>query len=301
MADHGCAISLTHPSPTSDDDSSDQSPRSLATLSGSVIGGSSSNSRLRKSSPSVGYSLQSGGAIEHRPVPSSKKPRGRPPGSKNKPKPPLVITKENEQAMKPAVLEIPAGADVVETIVQFARRRNMSMTVLSGSGTLSNVRIRHPVSPNQLLTYTGHYPMLSLSGSYISGSYQTPSSSNPSSSSAAAIAVPWPAYSSFGVCLLGPQGNCFGGIVCGEVIAATPITVVVTTFKNPYYEKVMADDDDEDDRQEGKTGASSAEQGTGGNNAMLIAAYNVAAASPLSCQPAHDGLQWGHSSRNPNY
>ncbi|KAI4308181.1 hypothetical protein L6164_031282 [Bauhinia variegata] len=308
MANQGCNISLSQLSPASSYESSDESSRSLATLSGSVIGGSSCSPKQEKSRPTAGYSLF-GGANEHQIIPSSKKPRGRPPGSKNKPKPPLVITKEDEHALKPAIIDVPAGSDVVETIVRFALHRNVSVTVLSGTGVLSNVRLRHPVSPNRYLSYTGQYPMLSLYGSYINNSHSLHSPSNPSSS-AAAVPLPPP---SFGVCLLGPQGNCFGGIVCGEVIAATAIMVVVTTFKSPGVERVLIDENGEEGSRDVNTGvaavsnnANAAEGGAGfGRNVMAVAAYNAetgggVGTGPLNSQAAPLNLfQWGQATRNP--
>ncbi|KAF8370019.1 hypothetical protein HHK36_031950 [Tetracentron sinense] len=63
-----------------------------------------------------------------------RRPRGRPPGSKNKPKPPLIITRDTECAMRPHVLEVPGGFDVIDVIARFASHRNMGLSVLSGSG-----------------------------------------------------------------------------------------------------------------------------------------------------------------------
>ncbi|KAH1091054.1 hypothetical protein J1N35_018311 [Gossypium stocksii] len=61
-----------------------------------------------------------GGSSEVLQKNTTRKPRGRPPGSKNKPKTPTVITRDNNSAMEPAVLQIPAGFDVIENI-NFAR------------------------------------------------------------------------------------------------------------------------------------------------------------------------------------
>ncbi|XP_077218732.1 AT-hook motif nuclear-localized protein 17-like [Tasmannia lanceolata] len=76
---------------------------------------------------------------ENRPVEPGKKLRGRPPGSKNKPKPPIIITKDSESAMRPFVLELSAGCDVIESVSQFAQRRHVGLCVLSGSGAQGQV------------------------------------------------------------------------------------------------------------------------------------------------------------------
>lgn len=59
------------------------------------------------------------GAVE---VPT-RRPRGRPPGSKNKPKPPIFVTRDSPNALKSHVMEISNGADIAESVAQFARRR----------------------------------------------------------------------------------------------------------------------------------------------------------------------------------
>ena len=73
-----------------------------------------------------------------------RRPRGRPPGSKNKPKPPVIITRDPEPAMSPYILEVSGGNDVVEAIAQFSHRKNMGICVLTGSGTVANVTLRQP-------------------------------------------------------------------------------------------------------------------------------------------------------------
>ncbi|KAL0368747.1 UNVERIFIED_CONTAM: AT-hook motif nuclear-localized protein 27 [Sesamum calycinum] len=46
---------------------------------------------------------------------NSRRPRGRPPGSKNKPKPPIIVTRDSPNALRSHVLEVSAGNDIVET------------------------------------------------------------------------------------------------------------------------------------------------------------------------------------------
>ncbi|PPD69301.1 hypothetical protein GOBAR_DD33822 [Gossypium barbadense] len=62
---------------------------------------------------------------------TARKPRGRPPGSKNKPKTPTAITRDNDSAMKTAVLQISAGFDVIENIINFARRNHVGVSIIS--------------------------------------------------------------------------------------------------------------------------------------------------------------------------
>lgn len=71
------------------------------------------------------------------------RPRGRPRGSKNKPKG-FVLSMTS--ALKSAVLEIPPGSDVVEWMKQFAQSRNICVNVLGGSGMVQQVAISHLLS-----------------------------------------------------------------------------------------------------------------------------------------------------------
>lgn len=84
---------------------------------------------------SKGNSGEGGGEVTRR-------PRGRPAGSKNKPKPPIIITRDSANALRSHVMEIASGCDIQESISTFATRRQRGVCILSGSGTVTNVTIR---------------------------------------------------------------------------------------------------------------------------------------------------------------
>ncbi|KAG6437784.1 hypothetical protein SASPL_102713 [Salvia splendens] len=65
----------------------------------------------------------------------SRRPRGRPAGSKNKPKPPIIITRDSANALRSHVMEIANGCDVHDSISTFATRRQRGVCILSGTGT----------------------------------------------------------------------------------------------------------------------------------------------------------------------
>ncbi|KAM4084012.1 hypothetical protein ACB094_08G100600 [Castanea mollissima] len=312
MADYGGAISLSQGrdlSHTSDDDSSEHSPRSMPTLSTPTPPnpGSSSSSKPKKKSTTTLCVTEFGSTPE-----VSKKPRGRPAGSKNKPKPPIVITKNSDSAMKPVILEISAGNDVVETLIQFARKRHVGISVLSGSGSVSNVTLRHPaVSHAPSLSLHGPFNLLSLSGSFL-GYSTTSSTKPPSSSSSSPSSSSFVSISSFGICLAGAQGQVFGGIVGGKVIAESLVVVVAATYSNPAFHSLPSDDIDEAHHEEVKPNIGSS-GGGGGNanaretcttnstNAMSMSIYSTVgspSATPLNCI-APDVMPWGPTSRPP--
>ncbi|KAF5729611.1 AT-hook protein of GA feedback 2 [Tripterygium wilfordii] len=80
---------------------------------------------------------------------SSRRPRGRPPGSKNKAKPPIVITKESPNSFHSHVFEITSGGDIVESLANFAHRHHRGVSIMSGSGIVNNVTLRQPAAPGK--------------------------------------------------------------------------------------------------------------------------------------------------------
>ena len=308
MAGYSGAISLSQ-AHTSDDDSSEHSPRSVPTLSASGGGGGSSKSKTPCNKIITLDHLQ-----HHHLTPSSsensaRKPRGRPPGSKNKPKQPIFITKDSDSAMKPVILEISAGSDIIDTIISFARRNRVGVTITSATGSVSNVTLRHPVSHAPALSLHGPFGLLSLSGSFIASSTLSSSNKAPQSSSSSTSPSPCSLSSlscSFGVTLAGAQGQVFGGIVGGKVMAATQVIVVAATFINPVFHRLPFEGDNEDHHREtkprihgnvggGGVGANESCSSTG----MSMSVYGVASPTPLNCQISPDVMPWGGSSSRP--
>ncbi|KAJ1394806.1 PPC domain, partial [Sesbania bispinosa] len=167
--------------------------------------------------------------------PPSSKPRGRPPGSKNKPKPPLVITQTNEQDMKPVVIHVDPGVDVMEAIINYAHNYNAGIMVLSGSGSISNLTLSHSVSysPSSSFTLHGPFTLFAFSGACISFPNSpldgaSNSSSNPNMYTS----------SSFSISFTSAQGKMYGGIVGGKVVSSNDVQVVVSLLKNPDFHRV---------------------------------------------------------------
>ncbi|XWS71253.1 hypothetical protein CRYUN_Cryun03dG0122700 [Craigia yunnanensis] len=315
MADYSGAISLSR-AHTSDDDSSEHSPRSVPTLFASGGGGGSSKSRTHSNNITT-IDHHHHHHHHHHLTPSSSentatKPRGRPPGSKNKPKPPIIITRDSDSAMKPVILEISAGSDIIDTIISFARRNHVGVTIISATGSVSNVTLRHPVSHAPALPLHGPFGLLSLSGSFIASSTLSSSNKTPQSSSSSSSTSPSPCslssplFCSFGVTLAGVQGHVFGGIVGGKVIAATQVIVVAATFVSPAFHRLPCEGGNGDHHQETKPCIHGNVGGGGGavgatescsSTGMSMSIYGVASSIPLNCQISPDGMPWGTSSR----
>ncbi|RZR77536.1 hypothetical protein BHM03_00002648 [Ensete ventricosum] len=165
-----------------------------------------------------------------------KRRRGRPLGSKNKPKPPVVIPQEAETpaAMRPHVLEIPAGNDVADAIARFARRRDLGLCVLAGIGSIANVALRQsnigeaPTGAAATIRFRGRFEILSISATFLSP----------------AVSALFPGISGqVSISLAGPHGQVMGGTVAGPLVAAETVVIVAAAFLNPTFHRLPAEDD----------------------------------------------------------
>ncbi|KAL6909742.1 hypothetical protein ACP4OV_001401 [Aristida adscensionis] len=159
----------------------------------------------------------------------AKKPRGRPAGSKNKPKPPIFVVRDSPNALHSHILEVAAGADVVGCVSEYARRRGRGVCVLGGGGAVSDVALRQPGSepPGSLVTtLRGEFEILSLTGTVL----PPPAP---------------PGASSLTVYLAGGQGQVVGGSVVGQLVAAGPVVLMAASFSNAVYERLPLEGEEE--------------------------------------------------------
>ncbi|KAF0935551.1 hypothetical protein E2562_034361 [Oryza meyeriana var. granulata] len=156
---------------------------------------------------------------------ATRRPRGRPAGSKNKPKPPIIITRDSANTLRTHVMEVAGGCDISESITTFARRRQRGVCVLSGAGTVINVTLRQPASQGAVVALHGRFEILSLSGSFLPP---------PAPPEATGLTV----Y------LAGGQGQVVGGSVVGALTAAGPVVIMAASFANAVYERLPLEDDE---------------------------------------------------------
>ncbi|XP_047328060.1 AT-hook motif nuclear-localized protein 23-like [Impatiens glandulifera] len=160
-----------------------------------------------------------------------RRPRGRPPGSKNKEKPPLIITRESANTLRAHILEIADGRDIFDCITSYSRRRQRGICVLSGSGSVTNVKLRQPSTAGgagggSVVALNGRFEILSLSGSFLPP---------PAPPGATSLTV----YLAVG------QGQVVGGNVVGELTAAGPVILMTSSFTNVAYERLPLDEEQE--------------------------------------------------------
>ncbi|XAR48503.1 hypothetical protein NMG60_11031349 [Bertholletia excelsa] len=159
-----------------------------------------------------------------------RRPRGRPPGSKNKPKPPVIITRDANPSMSPYVLEVSAGADIIAAVTRFSRCRNVGLCVISASGAIAGVSLRQPAGT--VVTFHGHFEMLSLSATILS------------TATSLAPEVLTSLETRFSVTIAGPQGQMIGGVVVGPLVAAGNVYVMATAFGSPAFHRLPGDEND---------------------------------------------------------
>lgn len=179
---------------------------------------------------------------------SGRRPRGRPTGSKNKPKPPIIITRESPNALRSHVLEIASGADIMDAVSVFARRRQRGVCILSGSGAVTNVTLRQPAA-GAVFTLHGWFQILSLTGAFL------PAPSPPGASG-------------LSVYLAGGQGHVLGGTVVGELVASGPVMVIAATFTNATYERLPLEEEGQQQQTMPTEGLNLGPGGGGGGGEM---------------------------------
>ncbi|KAL2454121.1 AT-hook motif nuclear-localized protein 21 [Abeliophyllum distichum] len=77
----------------------------------------------------------------------SRRLRGRPPVSKNKPTPLVIITRE----------KVNSGCNVFEAMASYARKRQKGICILGGTGIVNNVTIRQPAATGYVVTLHGRF------------------------------------------------------------------------------------------------------------------------------------------------
>lgn len=189
----------------------------------------SSSQDVDRCDPAAGATSSAGGADTAGAPTPMRRPRGRPAGSKNKPKPPVIVTRDSPNALRSHMLEVSSGANILEALSAYARQRGRGVSVLSGNGTVVDVSLRQPTDSSNVVTLHGRFEILSLSGTVL----------------------PPPAPPGAGglsIFLSGGQGQVVGGSVAGPLVASGPVLLVAASFSNAVYERLPLPLDQLDDQ-----------------------------------------------------
>ncbi|KAK8498786.1 hypothetical protein V6N12_066927 [Hibiscus sabdariffa] len=109
----------------------------------------------------------------------------------------------------PHIITVNPGEDVTMKVISFSQQGPRAICILSANGVISNVTLRQPEpdSSGGMLTYEGHFEILSLSGSFI------PTETQGTTSRSGGMSVS----------LVSPDGRVVGGAVAGLLVVATPV------------------------------------------------------------------------------
>ncbi|PRQ19410.1 putative PPC domain-containing protein [Rosa chinensis] len=140
---------------------------------------------------------------------SGRRPRGRPAGSKNKPKPPIIVTRDSPNALRSHVLEVSAGTDVVESVSHYARRRG---------GESGGARGERGHSPREVRNTFALGDGASASGP--------------------------PGSGGLSIFLAGGQGQVVGGSVVGPLLASGPVVLMAASFANAVFERLPLEEEE---------------------------------------------------------
>ncbi|KAG8662929.1 AT-hook motif nuclear-localized protein 10 isoform X2 [Manihot esculenta] len=153
--------------------------------------------------------LHSGFQSPSSPSSTSKKARGRPPGSGRK----NQLTLGSGVGFAPHVITVKAGEDVLLKIMSFSQNGPRGVCILSANGAVSNVTLHQPATSGGTVTYEGRFEILSLSGSFL------PSESSGQRGRTGGLSV----------LLAGPDGRVLGGVAV-LLTAASSVQVIVGSF-----------------------------------------------------------------------
>lgn len=218
---------------------------------------------------------------------NQRRPRGRPPGSKNKPKPPIIVTRDSADAMRAHILEVADGCDVHESLATFARRTQKGICILSGSGAISSMTLGQPGASGATVRLQGRFEILSLSGTFLPP--PTP-----------------PGATGLRINLAGPQGQVVGGTVVGALLASGPVVVMAASFLNASYDRLPLDNDEQQLGNEATGGAVSqsstpptAAAPSQLNDPSTMALYSVPPTVLTTCQLPPDVYAWAAGAARP--
>ncbi|CAL5190437.1 unnamed protein product [Lathyrus oleraceus] len=138
------------------------------------------------------------------------------------------LPEESITYMENIVLEIPIGNNVVEAIIEFARGQEASIVVTKGSGLVSDITLLEPDSRVAAFQLDGPFHVLSLTGVYL----------NPDCGRVPRLIYD-PLCTAFCLQLSGSRGQVFGGVIGGNINAASDIQVSASLVKRPESIRIV--------------------------------------------------------------
>lgn len=141
-------------------------------------------------------------------------------GSKNKPKPPIIITRGIANVLRSHLKEVLSDCDVTDSIATFAAHRQRGVCILCATSVVTNVTLHQPASPHFAPREVRDPVALWV----ISSCSHTSWGNRP---------------------LAGGQGQIVGGNVVGPLLASGPVIIMEASFANVAYKRLSLDEEDE--------------------------------------------------------
>ncbi|XP_010413429.1 PREDICTED: AT-hook motif nuclear-localized protein 11 [Camelina sativa] len=148
---------------------------------------------------------------------SSKRGRGRPPGSGRKHRQSSIgdmMPSSSGMSFTPHVIVVSVGEDIASKVISFSHQGPRAICVLSASGAVSTATLLQPPPSHGTITYEGRFELISLSTSYLN----TTDNDYPNRTGSLAVS------------LASPDGRVIGGGIGGPLIAASSVQVIVGSF-----------------------------------------------------------------------
>ncbi|WVY99297.1 hypothetical protein V8G54_025367 [Vigna mungo] len=127
----------------------------------------------------------------------------------------------------PHQLTVNVGENLIDKVATFAKSSSQTVCILSCVGSISSVVFRKPGFPStDTVTWEGRFDILSLSGNYTF----VPGQDN----------VYDGGHNCWNLTISDCHGTVFGGSVVGPMIVATPVYLILGTFKLGSVEKITS-------------------------------------------------------------
>lgn len=150
-----------------------------------------------------------------------KRPRGRPFGSKNKPRGNIANNPSPTQITNKVTLQLPPKVNIIQWVANFAHQNKVSVAILTGSGSISEVTLKCMGTQLPPQAFIEELNLISFSGVYII----SPSAGGSTTTNF------------FNATLARKNGSVIGGSAL-HMVASVPILLYVLTFSDPEFYKI---------------------------------------------------------------
>ncbi|WJX13804.1 hypothetical protein P8452_04154 [Trifolium repens] len=144
------------------------------------------------------------------------RPRGRPLGSKNKPKASAMVPCDVPNILCCEILKVPHGVDLSKAIKDYICRKKSSIYIMSANGCVDQVTLHTKIG--EIITFQEKFDIVSMSGSI--------------------LLPPKPTDAGVSICLSRNKGEVVAGDVIPPLVASGPVLLTVCPLANTASENI---------------------------------------------------------------